>query len=327
MNILDMLEPGARAYMERLRAAGGKPLPDLSVDEARQSLRDRQRTPLEGSGIEVTRLSVEGVRLHQIRPAGVAGPLPAILYLHGGGWVMGSIETHARLVRELALRVHACVIFPEYSLAPEQRFPVAVGECYRSLCWIREHGHEFNIDTERIIIAGDSAGGNLAITTTLTALRRGNALPGLLALICPVTDSRTDTTSYELFADGLNLTKAGMEWFWERYAPDEVQRNDPMASPLKAPLEELAQLPQTLVLTAECDPLRDEAEAFAHLLMRAQVPVQAARFLGTLHNFVVHDHLQDSAPSLAAMEMLVAAMQKVFLLGEGQGSARKADEF
>jgi acetyl esterase/lipase len=235
--------------------------------------------------------------------------LPAILYLHGGGWALGGIATHGRIVRELALRAQAVIAVPEYSLSPEARFPTALEECYTTGCWLQSEGAAHNIASDSIAVAGDSAGGNLAAALALLTARRGGPAFRLQALICPVLQASSATDSYRDFADGLNLTKEGMQWFWEQYAERNEQRSDPLVSPLQARSAELARVAPAFIITAECDILRDEGEQYATRLMQAGVAVTASRYLGTLHNFPVIDDLQNSGPASAALHSLGRALQ------------------
>jgi acetyl esterase len=308
MSILDQLEPHTRAYMEKLFSAGGKPLQELSVEAARQFMRDRQRTPLEHPSIAIETTEAAGVILTIVRPAHLAGPSPAVLYMHGGGWVLGGIDTHARLVRELALRSNAAIVFPHFALSPESRFPVAFEQCVTVLKWLREHAADHAIDPTRLAIAGDSAGANLAAAVALQDTSAEFRLR-LQALLCPVLLTPADTGSYAEFADGLNLTRDAMRWFWDHYIPDAGLRTDPRISPALASDDALARVTSALVITAECDVLRDEGEAYAHRLARACVPVTAIRFLGTIHNFHVLDDLADSGPSQSALRITGDALK------------------
>lgn len=309
MSLLHRLEPGARAYMERLIREGGKPLPELSVEAARQYMRDSQSTPLEHVTVSIETVEAVGITLTIVRPAEVRGPLPAVLYLHGGGWVLGGIDTHARIVREMALRAEAAVVFPHYALSPEAHFPVAVEQCYAAVCWVQSHGAEHMIDGNRMALAGDSAGGNLAAAVALLAVQRGGPVLRLQALMCPVLQASSETSSYEEFAEGLNLTREAMEWFWSQYLPDVALRPQPMASPSGAPLEELSRVAPAVIVTAECDILRDDGELYAHRLTEAGVAVTAMRLLGTIHNFPVIDDLQKSEPTISTLRVVGEALR------------------
>jgi acetyl esterase/lipase len=257
---------------------------------------------------DVSDLEVEGgptgtVRVRIVRPKGATGPLPVILYVHGLGWVFGGPQTHDRLVRELAVGVQAAVVFPDYDLAPEAKYPVA--------SWIRDHGPEEGLDTARIAVAGDSVGGNMATVTTLLAKQRGGvAFKGQL-LFYPVTDANFDTGSYEQFAEGYFLAREGMRWFWDQYTTHPAERAEITASPLRASEDELAGLPQALIIVAEADVLRDEGEAYAAKLRAAGVPVTAVRYGGIIHDFVGLEPLRRTHAAEAAINQGIAFLAGV----------------
>jgi acetyl esterase len=309
MSFRSLLEPGASAYMEKLRCEDGKPLSQLSIAEARQSMRDVQTTPIHDPSVSIDTRTVDGLTLHIVRPNHATQPLPAILYFHGGGWVLGGLDTHARIVRELAISVGAAVVFPEYTLSPEVCFPVAVEQCYAATRWVAEQGSKASIDTSRIAVVGDSAGGNLAAVVALLASERNGPSLCLQALLCPVTDCDFASASYDIFANDLNLSRESMQWFWSHYVPEVKLREQPLVSPLRANIETLSKLPPALVITAECDVLRDEGESYAHKLAQAGVSVTAMRLTGTVHNFMVIDELQHSFPARSAMQSLIERLQ------------------
>lgn len=309
MTLLERLEPGARAYMERLIREGGKPLPELAVEEVRQFMRDGQATPLEHPSVSIRSTDGNGIPLTIVAPVEANGPLPAILYLHGGGWVLGGIETHARIVRNIALGAKAAVVFPHYPLAPEARFPVAVEQCYRAAQWIQTRGAEHGIDADRIAVAGDSAGGNLAAAVAQLAVERNGPSFRLQALMCPAMQAPDKTGSYAEFAEGLNLTRDAMDWFWSMYVPDRAMWRDPAAAPLEASLDVLRRVPPAVIVTAECDVLRDDGELYARRLFEAGVPATAMRLMGTLHNFTVIDDLRESGPAVCAMQIVDHALR------------------
>lgn len=212
------------------------------------------------------------------------GPLPVLLYLHGGGWVWNSIDTHDRLMREYAAAAGCVVVGPDYALSPEAAFPQALEECAGVLRWISAHGAERGIDPARIVLGGDSAGANLAAGVALW-LRDGGApvpLRGLL-LNYGVFDSRLDTPSYAEFATGYGLTRERMRFYWSVYAPREADRLNPLAAPLRA---ELAGLPPCLLHIAELDVLASENHAMAERLRAAGVAVETRLFPGTVHGFL-----------------------------------------
>jgi acetyl esterase len=296
--------------MEQMIREGGKPLPLLGVEAARQYMRESQSTPLGHESVTIEPVDAAGVKLTIVRPAQSSGPLPAVLYMHGGGWALGSIETHARMLHEMALRARAAVVFPHYALAPEAHFPVAVEQCYEAALWVESHGAEHALDGGRLAVAGDSAGGNLAAAIALLATERRGPKLLLQALMCPALQASFSTNSYEEFAEGLNLSRETMEWFWNQYVPDTTQRFEPTASPLQATSAELSRVAPAVILTAECDVLRDDGDLYSHRLAEAGVAVTAMRFLGTIHNFYVIDDLQRSGPAMCALRFVGDALRE-----------------
>jgi acetyl esterase len=237
------------------------------------------------------------VPLRLYRPA-ADEPLPAILYFHGGGFVIGSLDTHDGTCRALANASGCAVVSVDYRLAPEHRFPAAPEDCWAALAWVAKEGAALGVDGARLAVAGDSAGGNLAATAALLARARGPALRYQL-LVYPVTDHAFDTPSYRENGEGYFLSAAMMRWFWQQYLEDAGQGADPLASPLRA--TELAGLPPALVVTAEYDPLRDEGEAYAARLRAAGVPTELRRFPGQIHGFFsMFDVMDDGRAAIAS---------------------------
>jgi len=230
-----------------------------------------------------------------------SGPIPVVLYMHGGGWVLGNARTHDRLVRDLAIGAGAAVAFVEYDRSPEARYPVAIEQGYATAQWLTREGTMWGIDTSRMAVAGDSVGGNMTAALTLMAGERGDVRFVHQSLYYPVTDAAMDTGSYAQFAEGYYLTAKAMEWFWDAYAPDESQRAEPYASPLRASDEQLAAVPPAFVLVDEADVLRDEGEAYAARLRAAGIPVTTVRYDGTVHDFMMLDPLSDTRAARAAV--------------------------
>ena len=249
------------------------------------------------------------VRARIVRPAGATGVLPVVLYIHGAGWVFGNAHTHDRLVRELAVGAGAAVVFPEYDLSPEARYPVAIEQNYVVARWIVAEGAGKDLDTARIAVAGDSVGGNMTAALTLMAKERGDVPLRAQVLFYPVTDASFDTGSYKQFAEGYFLRRDGMQWFWDQYTTDPAQRAEITASPLRATTEQLAGLPQALVITGEADVLRDEGEAYANKLRQAGVPVTATRYQGVIHDFVMLDALRGTHAARAAVAQAVGFLR------------------
>ncbi|MGX1770834.1 alpha/beta hydrolase [Nocardia brasiliensis] len=286
----------------------------LAPEEGRKAVDGVQDSPIFKPEIDEEWITVEGgptgsVRVRIVKPQGVTDPLPVIVYTHGAGWVFGDAHTHDRLVRDLAVGVHAAVVFPEYDRAPEVRYPVANEQSYRVAQWVSTNGAEKGLDSSRIAIAGDSVGGNMAIALTLMAKERGDVSFLQQVLFYPVTDANFDTGSYQQFAEGYFLTRDGMKWFWDQYTTDEADRAQITASPLRASTAQLAGLPPALVITGEADVLRDEGEAFAGKLREAGVPVTQVRYGGIIHDFVMVNSMHDTHAAKAAVAQAVAALK------------------
>ncbi len=209
----------------------------------------------------------------------------ALVYLHGGGWASGSLETHDSLCRALANAAACVVASVDYRLVPEHKFPAAPEDCFAAVRWVADQASELGIDASRIAVAGDSAGGNLAAVTAQLCRDRGGPSLCHQVLIYPITDHTFDTPSYRENASGYLLTRNLMRWFWKQYLNDPAEADEPMASPIRA--KSLEGLAPATVITAEYDPLRDEGEAYAESLRKAGVPTQLLRFDGQIHGFLV----------------------------------------
>ncbi|NED77722.1 alpha/beta hydrolase [Streptomyces sp. SID9944] len=307
-----VLEPAAAAFAE---ATANPPyLFDLGPVEGRKAVDEVQSGEIAKPEIAEEWVTVEGgptgsVRARVVRPAGATGTLPVILYIHGAGWVFGNAHTHDRLVRELAVGARAAVVFPEYDLSPEARYPVAVEQNYAVARWIVREGAARGLDSTRLAVAGDSVGGNMSIALTLMAKERGDVPLVQQVLFYPVTDAAFDTESYHRFAEGYFLRRDAMQWFWDQYTTDEAERARITASPLRATPEQLRDLPPALVITAEADVLRDEGEAYARKLRQAGVPVTAVRYQGVIHDFVMLDALRETQAAGAAIDQAVATLR------------------
>ncbi|WP_340686737.1 alpha/beta hydrolase [Amycolatopsis coloradensis] len=301
------LEPAAQAFVE---ATATPPfLFQLPPEEGRKAVDEVQGGDVELPAADVETTHVDGVEVRIVRPQGVTGPLPVIVYIHGAGWVFGNFHTHERLVRELAVGAGAAVVFPEYDRSPEARYPVAIEQNYAVAKWVAEHGAENGLDGTRIAIAGDSVGGNMTAALTLLAKQRGDVIFRQQVLFYPVTDANFGTESYRRFAEGYFLALDGMKWFWDQYTTDPAQRAEITASPLRASLDELADLPPALVITAEADVLRDEGEAYAAKLRQAGVPVTAVRYQGIVHDFVMLNTLRGTHAAEAAIAQAIGVLR------------------
>lgn len=307
-----VLEPAAADFA----AATAKPpfLFDLDPAEGRKAVDEVQSGDIAKPDVDEEWINVEGgptgsVRARIVRPAGATGTLPVILYIHGAGWVFGNAHTHDRLVRELATGARAAVVFPEYDLSPEARYPVAIEQNYTVARWIVTDGAAKDLDATRLAVAGDSVGGNMTAALTLMAKDRGDVPLVQQVLFYPVTDANFDTGSYRQFAEGYFLRRDGMQWFWDQYTTDPAQRAEITASPLRATTDQLTGLPPALVITGEADVLRDEGEAYAGKLREAGVPVTAVRYQGIIHDFVMLDALRSTHAAQAAITQAITVLR------------------
>lgn len=306
------LDPQAHRVIEAMAALNLKPVEESTPAEARESIRTRtaalgpfpdvaavvdHRVPVSGGEITVRAYSPDG-----------PGPHPALVYYHGGGWVIGDLYTHDGLCRSITNAARCAVLSVDYRLAPESKYPVAVEDSYAALLWIVANAERLGIDRRRMAVGGDSAGGNLATVMALMARDRTGPRLALQVLIYPVTDHDLDTRSYRENATGYILTREGMRWFWNHYLASEAQGREPYASPLRA--ASLAGLPPALVITAEYDPLCDEGEAYAARLRDAGVPVTLTRYPGMFHGFVRLTNVLDKART--ALDEIASSVQKAF---------------
>ncbi|MFF4836905.1 alpha/beta hydrolase [Streptomyces sp. NPDC001315] len=307
-----VLEPAAAAFAE---ATANPPyLFDLPPAEGRKAVDEVQSGDIDKPAVDEEWITVSGgptgsVRARIVRPEGAAGTLPVILYIHGAGWVFGNAHTHDRLVRELAVGAGAAVVFPEYDLSPEARYPVAIEQNFAVAQWVVEQGAAKGLDGSRLAVAGDSVGGNMTAALTLMAKERGGIPLVQQVLFYPVTDAAFDTGSYHQFATGYFLRRDGMQWFWDQYTTDEAERAQITASPLRATTEQLTGLPPALVITGEADVLRDEGEAYANKLRQAGVPVTAVRFQGIIHDFVMLNALRETHAAEAAITLAAGTLR------------------
>jgi acetyl esterase len=303
------LEPEAEEFA---RATANPPyLFDLGPEKGRAVVDEVQSSPVQKPAVDIEDRMVPGgpggqVSVRILRPPNAPARLPVIVYIHGAGWVFGNAHTHDRLIRELSVGAQAAVVFPNYSLSPEAKYPTAIEENYAVLKWVAEHGAEHGLDPETLAVAGDSVGGNMTIAVTLLAKERACPAIRRQLLFYPVTNASFDTESYGQFATGYFLRRDAMMWFWDQYTSDPRDREQITASPLRATTEQLRGLPEALVITGEADVLRDEGEAYARKLREAGVRVTAARFQAIIHDFVMLNALAGTAAARGAMALAVA---------------------
>ncbi len=311
------LEADVSKFVASLEKSDAKPLYELTPQEARAVLLSVQADTENLPAAEVDEISVplgngRTMRVQIIKPEKAPDTLPVVFYIHGGGWVMGDDKTHARLVRTLALETGAAVVFPIYEQSPEAQYPQTTTDLFAVLQYMTEHGAKFSLDFERLALAGDSVGGNMALVMGLMSKANKAPNPIFMLLLYPVAAADFETESYEIFAQGPWLTRQAMQWFWQQYAPDKETRSEVYASPLNASQEELSGLPATLIITDENDVLRDEGESLAMRLNEAGVKTASVRINGTIHDFLMLNALSQSASSEVAMDLCAAALKRAF---------------
>ncbi|MCF7533006.1 alpha/beta hydrolase [Pseudomonas petrae] len=302
----EMAEHHTQAFLNALAAGGGKPLEQLSPKDARAVLTGAQNSvEVDMTGVEVSdrtiRAGDQSIKLVIVRPAHTKGELPAFMFFHGGGWVLGDYPTHARLIRDLVVASGAVAVYVDYTPSPEAHYPVAINQAYTATKWVAEHGKDINVDGSRLAVAGNSVGGNMAAVVAIMAKQQHTPKLRFQLLLWPVTNAGFDTPSYQTYAEGHFLTRNMMTWFWDNYTQDPKQRAEIHASPLRASTEELKGLPPALVQTAGLDVLRDEGEAYAHKLDAAGVEVTAVRYNGMIHDYGLLNPLSKVPEVQAAM--------------------------
>ena len=309
------LDPQAKAVIDLVIKSGRPPYHHLSPKDARQMFRETRpaSTPTPPEIGEVKELRAEQIPCRVYRPKGVPAStaLPALIFFHGGGWVIGDLETHDVLCRQLTAGAGISVVNVDYRLAPEHKFPAAIDDAWTATRWVAAHAAELAIDASRLAVGGDSAGGNLAAVVALLARdQRGPALR-LQVLTYPVTDVAAESPSYAEFADGFMLTRDSMRWFIAHYLRGQQDALDWRASPLRAP--SLAGVAPALVVTAGFDPLRDEGDAYARRLREAGVRVDTICYGGMIHGFVPRGRLIESGNR--AVAHAAATLREVFGTG------------
>lgn len=309
-----VLESATQTFVDELNSQNAPPLSKISLGEARAAHAQGQDVPVVKLPADIEDRTIatspnDNLLIRIVRPKGSAGILPAVMYFHGGGWVLGDRQDWDRLLRDLAHAANAAIIFVEYSRSPEARYPVAIEEAYAATRWVAENGREINVDSARLAVAGDSAGGNMVAAVTLLAKQRGAPTLNFQLMFYPNTDASFSSDSFRQFACGYFLSREDVEWFLDQYLPDKTRRREPTATPLNATLEQLTGLPPALIITAEGDVLRDEGESYARRMMEAGVLVTATRYLGTIHAFVTLNRLAYTPAARSAIAQAGAALQ------------------
>ncbi|MEM7510589.1 MAG: alpha/beta hydrolase [Bacteroidota bacterium] len=307
------VEKDTREFLQAVHGNQEAPqIYELPIEDARNVLIEAQTGDYEKLEVEIEEKEVtqDGltVSIRIVKPKNSTEPLPVLMYFHGGGWILGNAFTHDRLVRELAVGGNVAVVFVNYTPTPEAIFPQAIEEAYAVTKWIQANGKSIGLNTDKIGVAGDSVGGNMAIAVTLMAKARKGPKIDFQVLFYPVTDDNYNTSSYQQFANGHFLSLNAMIWFWDAYSPDKSVRSNILATPLNATLEQLRGLPEALIITAENDVLRDEGEAYAKKLNAAGVKVTATRYIGTIHDFVMLNPITHTPAPRAAIRQASEAI-------------------
>lgn len=288
-----------RSFLSSINTPDSKPLEQLGVEKARQVLVDLQQSiaydysEVEESTKQIT-YDNNTINLYIVKPTGASKEehLPGFLFFHGGGWVLGDYQTHKRLVSELVIQSGAIAIFPEYSRSPEAKFPIAIHQAYAATKWVAEYGNEIGVDGSRIAVVGNSVGGNMATVVALLSKENNGPYLRQQILLWPVTDANFNRESYLKFGVERFLTTSLMQWMWDQYLPDTASRKHRYASPLQATLQELKELPPTLIQVAENDILHDEAVEYGRKLDEAGVPTTIAEYKGLIHDYGMLNPLQ-----------------------------------
>jgi acetyl esterase/lipase len=299
-----ILEPAAQGIAD---ATANPPfLYELGPEGARKVLDDLQAAPIAKPEVDERWITVPAqvgdVRVRIVRPVGSSGALPTVVYVHGGGWVLGNAGTHDRLVRELAVGVNAAIVFVEYDRSPEAHYPVAIEQAYATARWVTQHGLDEGFDTTRLAVAGDSVGGNMAAALAILAKQRGDVTFVHQSLYYPVTDAAQDTDSYHEFANGPFLLAKSMEWFWDPLRNHRVT--------IACQHRRARGLPEAFVIVDENDVLRDEGEAYARRLIEAGVRTTSVRYNGILHDFMMLNPVRETAAATAAIEQAIHVLRK-----------------
>jgi len=307
------LDPDAQTLLDMVRAANRPAFETVGAAEARLLYMAGRRVlaPEPMPVAETLDMTMPGpggpIPLRLYRPS-ADDRLPVLVFFHGGGWVVGDIETHDTVCRHLANRAECAVISVDYRLAPEHKFPAAVEDSYAAALWVADNAAALGVDPARLAVGGDSAGGNLAAAVSLMARDAGAPRICYQLLIYPATDAAMRHDSIARFAEGYVLTRSTMRWFYEQYLRSPDDAADWRVSPLVAP--DLAGLPPALVLTAGYDPLCDEGDAYAASLAAAGVPVEHRRFAGQIHGFATNGKIIRAAES--ALDAAAAALKQAW---------------
>lgn len=320
------LEPATQHFIDELTVHGALPLSVRSVAAVRAALAGVQSGPIGKPNADIEDMTFRvgptgAVPVRIVRPKNSVEVIPAVMFFHGGGWIAGDVDTHDRLVREIAVGVHAAVVFVEFGRAPEVRYPIALEEAYAATEYVVNNAARLNLDGTRLAVVGDGSGGNMAAAVTLMSKQRRGPKIAFQVLFYPPTTARLDAGSCQDWRNGpaggsgpaggtgLWFTQQDMEWLWDLYLPDPGGRADIIATPLNATIDQLRGLPEALLITAELDVLRDQGESYARKLQEAYVRTTCTRYIGTIHDFVMLNALADTPAARSAVGQAVAALR------------------
>ncbi|MFL9836158.1 alpha/beta hydrolase [Flavobacterium sp. ST-75] len=295
--------------------SGGVPLETLSPEEARKVLVNAQAgVPVDYSGIEESEKTItqDGytVTLNIVKPEGTSQKLPAFVFIHGGGWVLGDYPTHKRMVRDLVVLSGAAGVFVNYTPSPEAQYPQATEEIYAVVKWVAENGNEINVDGSKLAVVGNSVGGNMTAVTAIRAIQNNGPKLTNLVMFWPIVAADFETSTYQRFGENRFLTTPLMKWMYDQYTKDLNQREEVYASPLNASEDILKHFPPTFIPVAEADVLREEGEAFGRKLDQAGVEVATIRYNGMIHDFGLLNALADIPQTKALFRQAAAELKK-----------------
>src|SRR6476469_1315495 len=308
------IDPQVRAVLAEINK-DSSPFWELPQPKPQDILTALQsKTPVDMAGVTTTEKTItengRTVKLYIMKSEQVSRKPGVLLFIHGGVWIVGNFQNHPRLLRDLVVGSGQVGVFVEYTPLPAAKFPTQLEESYTALKWVSEHAEEIGADGGRIAVAGNSVGGNMTAALSLMAKDRKGPKIGYQILLIPATDASVDTESYREYGTGRFLARSFMKYGWDMYAPDEATRNNPYVSPLRAGTDKLKGLPPALIITAENDPLRDEGEAYARKLKEAGVQVDAVRYNGTIHDFVLLNALRQVPSTQAAIGQVTAGIRE-----------------
>src|SRR5262244_3436312 len=308
------IDPNVRTFLAELNK-DSSPFWELPQPKPQEILTGLQnKTSVDMSGVTTIEQTItqdqHTVKLYVMRPQHITSQPGILLFIHGGVWIVGNFQNHQRLLRDLVVGSGQIGVFVEYTPLPAARFPTQLEESYAALKWVAAHAGEFGAHGTRIAIAGNSVGGDMTAALALMTKDRKGPKISYQVLMIPATDASVDTESYHEYGTGRFLARAFMKYGWDLYAPDAATRANPYVSPLRASTDQLKGLPPALVITAENDPLRDEGEAYARKLKEAGVSVDAVRYNGTIHDFVLLNALRHVPSTEAAIDQINAGLRQ-----------------